>query len=290
MSPEPHWYVLGAGATGSLFALHMRERGLPVTLVHRQREPGERQLLRAGKQYAVPVTPMHMLVKTRVSRLLLATKAGQVASALTQVAPLLAPDSVIVCTANGMGFEREIRSAGIPHTLHRAVTTAGAYRDEAGQVVIVSDGQTRVGNPQREDDVPKWFTDSLASLGTWIWDPQIQAAIGHKFSLNCLINPLTAYYRCCNGALLDERAPSAALHRLCEETEPLLRELDLWRGEPLYDSVARVCRSTAGNRSSMLQDVLAGRSTEIAYLNGELLRRAPGANLPFNRKLLQALG
>jgi 2-dehydropantoate 2-reductase len=41
----------------------------------------------------------------------------------------------------------------------------------------------------------------------------------------------------------------------------------------------------------MLQDVLAGRPTEIAFLNGELLRRAEslGLSMPNNRMLVAAL-
>ena len=52
-----------------------------------------------------------------------------------------------------------------------------------------------------------------------------------------------------------------------------------------------VCRSPAGNRSSQLQDLLAGRPTEIAFLNAELLRRARplGLRLERNRALLAAL-
>ena len=289
MSDGYEWHILGAGAMGSLFALHLRLAGLPVTLLHQRRNPEDRQLRVDGARHTLSVTPLQALGQQSVTRLLITTKAGQVSAALTQAAPWLAPDCVLICTANGMGFEREIRSAGISHNLLRAVTTAGAYRDEAGRVVVVSDGQTRVGDPEQPCDAPNWFESSLASLDTWTWDSQIRFAIGEKFSLNCLINPLTAYYRCLNGALLDEEEPRAALRMLCDETEPVLRELDLWRGESLWEAAARVCRSTAGNRSSMFQDVLAGRTTEIAYLNGELLRRAPQAALPFNRRLVEAL-
>ena len=47
--------------------------------------------------------------------------------------------------------------------------------------------------------------------------------------------------------------------------------------------------NTAQNRSSMLQDVLAGRKTEIEFINGHMLRTARRLDVdaPLNQELLQ---
>jgi 2-dehydropantoate 2-reductase len=65
-------------------------------------------------------------------------------------------------------------------------------------------------------------------------------------------------------------------------------------GDP-EELVRRVCIATAANRSSMLQDVLAGRPTEIEALNAQVASRgaALGVPTPVNRvltQLLRALG
>ena len=57
----------------------------------------------------------------------------------------------------------------------------------------------------------------------------------------------------------------------------------------------QVCTATAANRSSMLQDILAGRSTEIEALNGQVAARgrALGVATPVNdllTRLLRAVG
>jgi 2-dehydropantoate 2-reductase len=57
----------------------------------------------------------------------------------------------------------------------------------------------------------------------------------------------------------------------------------------------QVCAATAANRSSMLQDVLAGRPTEIEALNGQVSARgaALGVPTPVNdliTQLLRAIG
>jgi 2-dehydropantoate 2-reductase len=48
-----------------------------------------------------------------------------------------------------------------------------------------------------------------------------------------------------------------------------------------------VLRTTAANRSSMLQDVERSKRTEIDQINGELVRRgeAKGIPMPVNRAL-----
>jgi 2-dehydropantoate 2-reductase len=52
-----------------------------------------------------------------------------------------------------------------------------------------------------------------------------------------------------------------------------------------------VAKVTAGNRSSMLQDILAGRRTEIEHLTGALLRLAQrrGVNVPTHRAFYQLI-
>ena len=57
----------------------------------------------------------------------------------------------------------------------------------------------------------------------------------------------------------------------------------------------QVCVATAANRSSMLQDVLSGRPTEIEALNGQVSARGRslGVATPVNdllTRLLRALG
>jgi 2-dehydropantoate 2-reductase len=55
--------------------------------------------------------------------------------------------------------------------------------------------------------------------------------------------------------------------------------------------VADVIQGTAGNRSSMLQDVTLGRRTEIDYITGYLLHVAEqlGIDAPHNRALLETI-
>jgi 2-dehydropantoate 2-reductase len=58
----------------------------------------------------------------------------------------------------------------------------------------------------------------------------------------------------------------------------------------LAQSLEDLCRATADNRVSMLQDIMAGRKTEIDAICGEVIRRGESFGIPTPRnQTLQAL-
>jgi 2-dehydropantoate 2-reductase len=261
-------------------------------LLHHHQSSSSGLLLDGKTTARLPIQSLRALAPASIDRLLLTTKAGQLVDALKLALPYLSDDAVIACTANGLGFEQAFSEVLPGRSLHRATSTAAAFRDHDAVVHIVSDGITRIGLPESSASPPTWFSDSLAILDGWRWESNMQGAIGEKFSINCVINPLTAQLECRNGELLQSGAAGPELTALCEESEPLLNALGLWsRQSDLLSAATNVCQSTAQNQSSMLQDRLAGRPTEIDFLNGELLRRAENFEfeLPLNQALVSAL-
>ncbi|EED33820.1 2-dehydropantoate 2-reductase [gamma proteobacterium NOR5-3] len=287
------WHILGAGAIGSLITHRMLQSQCTCTLLHHHNGVSSRSLIDGENTVELPVQPLQSLASKSIDRLLLTTKAGQLIDALRLASPFLSQHAVIACTANGLGFEDAFSQVLPGHSLYRAVSTAAAFRDHKAAVHIVANGMTRIGAPDTAAVAPYWFEDSLALLPGWRWESPLTTAIGEKFAINCVINPLTATLECRNGELLSHGGAGPELQALCQESEPALRRLGLWsRESPLLDAAVSVCGSTAQNQSSMLQDKLAGRATEINFLNGELLRRARplGLELPINQTLVKALG
>jgi 2-dehydropantoate 2-reductase len=99
------------------------------------------------------------------------------------------------------------------------------------------------------------------------------ARLVEKVAINCCINPLTAIHRVKNGELLSE-VHKDQVTTVISEVSSVLDDL----GYPalsieLGRRVQEVMTDTAENRSSMLNDVMAGRRTEADAIVGWLMRQ-----------------
>jgi 2-dehydropantoate 2-reductase len=121
----------------------------------------------------------------------------------------------------------------------------------------------------------------------------LAAAIWSKLVVNCGINALGALTRLPNGALVEDADVALVMDRAVEEAAAVATT----RGIALayYDPAAhtrQVCRATAENVNSMLQDVLHRRRTEVAAINGAVAREGDevGVATPVNDLLTALVG
>jgi 2-dehydropantoate 2-reductase len=157
---------------------------------------------------------------------------------------------------------------GLIEAIPQGVTTAAAYR-EGKRVVPVATGSTLL--PPGFETLAKYLHQ--AGFKARI-TRDIRSARLRKLLANVCLNPVTAVFRVRNGML---RKPPCSIfaEALAVEAAPVLAAegLAITRGEAIR-RVMDVAKATAANRSSMLQDVLAGRRTENDHLTGALLRLA----------------
>lgn len=186
---------------------------------------------------------------------------------------------------NGMGTVDELRTANRP--LLMASTTLAVRRD--GNVIIhVANGTSHIGPAKAYPQDYSYLADILQGvLPDVAWHNNIYPATWSKLAVNCVINLLTALKNCQNGALRDYPQEVAAI---CYEVAAVMdREGMHTSPENLLFYVHQVIESTAENTSSMLQDILAQRHTEIDYITGYLLKRARahGIAVPENTRLFE---
>jgi 2-dehydropantoate 2-reductase len=121
--------------------------------------------------------------------------------------------------------------------------------------------------------------------------PDIETLLWDKLMINAGINPLTALLRVPNGALPDLPEAWSLAAAAAAEVQAVARAQGLnLTGDPAA-RLLQVCTATARNRSSMLQDVQAGRPTEIESLNAQVTARgaALGVATPVNDLLTRLI-
>ncbi|WP_033570209.1 2-dehydropantoate 2-reductase [Dickeya undicola] len=280
--------VLGCGAIGQLWLNALHRQGHDVQ--------GWRRIPQASCQINVTMLSgercnLNLIANNAEhlaqSELLLVTlKAWQVSDAVSALLPRLRPDCTILLLHNGMGTWEELPAISQPLLL--GVTTHAARRDPA-TVVHVAAGITHIGtldrSVNREEELSQLAETLHQALPDVAWHNHITATCWLKLAANCVINPLTVLYQCTNGEL---QAYPEQIETLCQEVAQVMdREGFHTSSESLQLYVNQIIQNTAANTSSMRQDVLAQRHTEIDYITGYLLRRARahGLSLPENSRL-----
>lgn len=220
---------------------------------------------------------------------------------LQQTMKLAGPGTGILCFQNGIGHVEKVRGAFPGNPVYAAITTEGAKLADKNRVVRSETGLTKIGYPLtagpaallsekgRENRIspgePNLKTaESLAKILTQagfqaILSNDIDTEIYGKLLINAAINPLTALLRVPNGDLLLSENRRQLLEQLCRETMQIYLAHGIHCDPDPYARVESVCRSTAGNTSSMLKDVLQGEVTEVDYINGRLVEMANAAKI-----------
>ena len=290
---QPQWHLLGAGSLGCLFAAYLQRAGVAFELIVRDeatlqqlRANGGIALLRDNTNTIVAVTATTpAFVSAPITQLLICTKAQQTLAAVGAIKSKLAPNALIVLLQNGMGV-RELLQAELPSAaiLH-ALSTEGAFRSTRFNVMHAGRGETVIGaiEPQQQA-LAKSAAQALQCELSIAFAADIEHGLWLKLGVNSVINPLTAINRCRNGELFKLDNIETTVTQLCEELAHVARaeHVNLMAAQ-LRDEAYHVMHATANNRSSMLQDIEAGRDTEIDFINGFIVQRAHHHGIACNK-------
>lgn len=115
----------------------------------------------------------------------------------------------------------------------------------------------------------------------------VRDAVWEKVLVNLGINAATALSQVRNGMIADTEPGRRLAEAAVAEGSAVAREEGRTVRDDIVDYVLEIATETAQNKSSMRQDLEAGRTTEIETLNGEILSRAErhGIETPVNRTL-----
>ena len=217
----------------------------------------------------------------------------------TELAELLAPlrkdEPRIICFQNGSGHMEMLQKLLPKAHLYVAVTTEAAKRVSCREVIHTGKGETWVGlwpknqaNSIEEQEETEGISliKHLNEAGILsLLSNEVESKIYRKLLINAVINPLTAIWRIPNGELLSSQARINVMRELYEEAITIYEAAGIKWDANAWENIITVCQATAGNISSMLADVLAGRATEVRWINGNILDLAErsGIEAPAHR-------
>ncbi|HDS07150.1 MAG TPA: 2-dehydropantoate 2-reductase [Bacteroides sp.] len=307
--------VIGAGAIGSITAGMLSARGIPVTLVCRNAEQagkiasGGIQLSGRGCDRLVRVRTAAGLdrIACCVDTVFLATKAYQVQGIARQLVPLLNKDSRVVSMQNGIVIEELAGIVGAERSVG-CVVRFGATLHEPGVAEMTSRGRILVGYPDRPGDGQ---LDEIARIMENIAPVAVTGRIMSELYSKLIINSCTSTVGAISGLtlgeLLKKRRARQIFTAVAREAlrvagaghlhvAPLAGRLT-WEGllhmhPALRQGLIRLLGMRYRHlRSSSLRAIERGRSTEVDFLNGHIVRKGVslGVDSPVNRRLVEMI-
>ena len=272
--------IFGVGALGTLFG--SRLNGLAdVVLVGKWREQIE-VIGRDGltvQELDGRFTHHRLNITNRLPRIssvdliLVLVKGQQTAVVAAKIKPLLTSDTLVMTLQNGLGNLEMLREQLACGCVVQGVTAQGATVTAVGQTRHAGNGLTYLAAtaPQTERLAKIVALFNEAGIVTHIVANQDSLVWG-KLAANAAINPLTALLGVPNGALVANAVWQRVLVAAAQEVAEVADALGI--ALPYADAgeyVREVCRATAVNHSSMLQDLRRGATTEIDAISGKIV-------------------
>jgi 2-dehydropantoate 2-reductase len=189
------------------------------------------------------------------------------------------PKTSVVCFQNGIGHIEKCKEHLTDIPIYAAVTTEGAKKISAHKVLHTGTGKTAIGQINDGETVSSPNENKLiellnmAGFNTFM-SKEMNRLIWNKLLINAVINPLTALMRVTNGELPRLTHGKALMYALMTEGINTAKASGISVSEQLWDDILEVCERTSSNTSSMLADILAGRETEIEWINGQIIKAA----------------
>lgn len=302
---DSHW-IVGPGALGRMIGLRLATRPGPsiaVALIGRRRLPAEQTLVAPGGEtlnVRVATATLETLPAKPPGVVHLTTKAYAAEAAHAALTPHLPAGTPLVLWQNGFGCQPRLSQCHDGPVLC-ATTTEGAWVASDTRVVHAGQGETLIGaldgrHTALADTLAGKLATALTAAGLPARAvPEIRQRLWQKLAVNAAINPLVARFGIRNGQLRDRPFRPMVESIIAEVADILAAEgidppglegngrtesgrrqegLEGWQ-----TLVWRVVEGTAGNRASMLQDVLAKRPTEHEAILGPLLAAARAHDL-----------
>lgn len=290
--------IVGPGAIGCLFAAYLAKSKEEVWLLDKDKE-------RAAKinEYGISVEGSSACWQSKpkttaspkdigqADLILICVKSFHTKVAIEQISPLLGKETKILTLQNGIGNIEIISELTGEEKVMAGVTNEGATLIDIGKIRHAGRGETIIGSIDGKTPVQmRSIREIFNKVGLECkMSRDIKSLLWSKLIINVGINALSAITRLPNGKLIEHEGTKRILRDAVTEAARIAKRkrIKLIFDDPLA-KVEAVCEGTQNNYSSMLQDILRKKRTEIDFINGVIVRLACelGIDVPTNKFLL----
>jgi 2-dehydropantoate 2-reductase len=281
--------IVGAGVIGSLFAGHLA-RVCEVSVLTRRREHAD--ALNADGLRVSGKTEYQARVRATADPAelpafdvaIVATKAAGLEAAAEGLAGRF-PDATVVTVLNGIGAEEVVREHGA-WPIVSGVTFMSGTKHSDTHVEYILDTETWLG-PYEDTpfDVVQDVADTIVAAGLKAEAlPDLRPAKWSKLIFNAAVNPTAALTGLPHDFHFAQEQDTGDLghlvHGLVDEGKAVAAAAGIELHDDPWEMNVHATKRGSAHYPSMLEDVEAGRQTEIELITGSLVREAARHDVP----------
>ena len=290
--------ILGAGAMGAFFATRFFDTDECSAAVVAQGQRYEKLkrngLVVNGKKYAIPVIHPDEGISP-ADLVIVALKNHHLPEAVHDLKNLVGDQTIIISVMNGLDSEEYIGSVyGMDKMIYAVSVGIDAVR-QGNRINYTNPGKHYFGDAinthisQRVRSVQDVFSRAGISYET---PPDMMRMLWWKFMVNVGTNQASAVMRAPYGVFQSSPNARALMEALMREVITLAKVAEVQLFEKDLDDWYTVLETlSAQGRTSMLQDIEAGRKTEVEIFGGKVveLGKIHGIPTPVNQTVLRII-
>jgi len=289
--------ILGAGAMGCLYGAAFHRAGCEVQFVDVNRPHidainanGLELETRAGTEHLPIPALLPAQLTEPVDLVVVFTKTFHTDAALGGIKAAIGPDTWLLSLQNGLGNDKRLAAHASPDRILIGSSSLPSDLVGPGKVRSHGEGGSKLypafgADPAFAEQVCELLTKGGLPAAL---EPDIHGAIWSKAIFNATMNPLCALTRRTPGFLGAHEESRALIHALVEEGVAVANASGVAiPAKPIHDLTQVSVTDHANHEASMLQDVKAGRRTEVDAINGAIVEaaRAVGIAAPLTETL-----
>ena len=289
--------ILGAGAMGCLYGAAFHRAGCEVVFVDVNQAHidainanGLELETRAGLEHLPIPARRPEEIGGPVDLVVVFTKTFHTNAALAGIAPAIGPETWLLSLQNGLGNDRRLAAQAAEERVMVGSSAMPSDLVGPGKVRSHGEGSSKLypafgGDPALAREVCERLTQGGLPAAL---EPDIHGAIWSKAIFNATMNPLCALTRRTPGFLGAHEESRALIRALVDEGVAVANASGIAiPAQPIHDLTQVSVTDHADHEASMLQDVKAGRRTEVDAINGAIVEaaRAAGVAAPLTETL-----
>ena len=291
--------IVGAGAIGSLFGALLAKKNTVVLVgrtphINAIRCNGLNITGKTHLHVKLPAVESIKDVSISANLIILTVKSYDTEAAIKQIIPIIQEETMVLSLQNGLDNIEKMKHIIDKDRILASVTTHGAILMHPGVVRHTGRGRTILGVL---DDSQSKQLENIVNLFNEVGietqaSNEIMKEIWAKAIINSSINPLTAFFDCKNGYLLENPLLEKTVENICEESTCIAQAEGISLDDiEMIQRTKEVIRDTANNHSSMQQSVSQGKKTEIDSINGKLITigKKHRIDTPLNKILVELI-